>query len=348
MIDERIAPLAVMQRADPCAAWRRWLDEGRVRRVDGQLVLLGYHEVRDALAHPDLDHWPGDAAEPFGAASRRWFSEAAAANGCVRTVVLGQLRPAWQRLDVEALVAAHIDGFDGGDVVANITRPLVWDLVARLFGPCEVSLPDGPLAWALPELARGAPGPWASFVEVLARGSVLAPLVDRGGLVFAAFLLYALTDNLQNAAGLAAHTLVAHPAFADAVASGPGRAAAALLRYDSPVQAVPLRARCDTTVAGVHLAAGDAALAAVGAAHRDPAVFDDAERPRLDADDPGPLSFGHGPLGCLGASLATEVLEAFAGRFARIASSLQLAGAPAWRAAPPFLRGPELLLLERR
>jgi cytochrome P450 len=46
--------------------------------------------------------------------------------------------------------------------------------------------------------------------------------------------------------------------------------------------------------AGVDIRCGDSVVVAVAAANRDPAVFDQSDRFRLDRMGPPPLSFGYG------------------------------------------------------
>jgi cytochrome P450 len=61
----------------------------------------------------------------------------------------------------------------------------------------------------------------------------------------------------------------------------------------------------DTSLAGVHIPAGSITMAVIGAANRDPRVFEDPDR--FDATRPNArrnIAFGHGEHFCIGASLA--------------------------------------------
>jgi cytochrome P450 len=73
----------------------------------------------------------------------------------------------------------------------------------------------------------------------------------------------------------------------------------------------PRYAREDVEIDGVPIAAGDAVVASIVAANRDPRAFDDPET--LDvARGPGRaahLGFAHGPHFCLGAGLARVQAE---------------------------------------
>ncbi|HWF29710.1 MAG TPA: cytochrome P450 [Mycobacterium sp.] len=77
-----------------------------------------------------------------------------------------------------------------------------------------------------------------------------------------------------------------------------------LLRLDGPVQSTARSATADHVVDGVEICSGQSALIAITAANRDPAVFDQPARFRLDRNAPAPLSFGYGAHYCLGAALA--------------------------------------------
>jgi cytochrome P450 len=111
-----------------------------------------------------------------------------------------------------------------------------------------------------------------------------------------------------------------------------------LLRLEGPVQSAIRIATDDTTIGGVEIPAGAAALVAVAAANRDPAAFDESDEFRPDRTGRAPLTFGYGAHHCLGANLAR--LE-FATALPRIlARRPALVGAPSWRDTPA-IRGPE-------
>ncbi len=78
-----------------------------------------------------------------------------------------------------------------------------------------------------------------------------------------------------------------------------------LLRYDSPVQATSRIATEDVTIDGTQIRRGTPVLVAIGGANRDPAVFDQPDRLRIDRPDAARhLSFSRGIHHCLGAALA--------------------------------------------
>ncbi|MFF3222932.1 cytochrome P450 [Nocardia suismassiliense] len=102
-----------------------------------------------------------------------------------------------------------------------------------------------------------------------------------------------------------------------------------ILRYDSPVQMTARIALCDREIAGHPIARGEMVSLLLGAANRDPAVFDDPTRfdvTRPNAKDH--LSFSSGVHACLGASLArTEGVIALSALYERF-PGLRLTGPP--------------------
>ena len=118
-----------------------------------------------------------------------------------------------------------------------------------------------------------------------------------------------------------------------------------LLRYDSPVQLDGRRAREETELGGKRLRAGDVVISVIGAANRDPAVFDDPDTLDIGRTEQSHLSFGRGIHYCLGAPLAMlEARTAFAAVLERFAS-IRLAAEPRNRETV-VLRGVEHLWIE--
>jgi hypothetical protein len=105
-----------------------------------------------------------------------------------------------------------------------------------------------------------------------------------------------------------------------------------MLRFESPVQVDARQELEDADVGGVPIPAGSWAITFLGAANRDPAVFDDPESFRVVERDTPVLSFASGIHYCLGASLARLegriVFEQLLDRFEVIE---WLDDEPAWR-----------------
>ncbi|OBJ37191.1 cytochrome [Mycolicibacterium mucogenicum] len=113
-----------------------------------------------------------------------------------------------------------------------------------------------------------------------------------------------------------------------------------LLRLDGPVQSTVRTATEDHTVGGVDIAAGDSVVVVVAAANRDPAVFDDPDRFRLDRTGSAPVAFGYGAHYCLGSALAQ--LELTVALREVLARQPVIHGAVTWRDTPA-IRGPQTL-----
>jgi cytochrome P450 len=77
-----------------------------------------------------------------------------------------------------------------------------------------------------------------------------------------------------------------------------------ILRYESPVQAVARTAAEPVELSGVTLEPHAIVVSLVGAANRDPTVFENPDRFDITRKDLRPLSFGGGIHFCLGAQLA--------------------------------------------
>jgi cytochrome P450 len=82
-----------------------------------------------------------------------------------------------------------------------------------------------------------------------------------------------------------------------------------LMRFDSPIHAVPRLATQDMEFYGRRIRRGEAVFVVAGAANRDPEVFADADRLDVKRDARMHLGFGMGPHICLGGPLARMVAE---------------------------------------
>ncbi|MEU6589697.1 cytochrome P450 [Streptomyces sp. NPDC046881] len=105
------------------------------------------------------------------------------------------------------------------------------------------------------------------------------------------------------------HALLRHPdQLARLAAAGHAERACAaaveeLLRFDPPIQLAPRCALVDADIAGTPVPRGALVFVLLGAANRDPRVFAEPHRLRLDRE-PRHLAFGLGSHYCLGAALA--------------------------------------------
>ena len=101
-----------------------------------------------------------------------------------------------------------------------------------------------------------------------------------------------------------------------------------MLRFDSALQLFERTATEPVTVGDVTVQPGQKIAALLGAANRDPAVFEDADTFRPDRDPNPHLAFGAGVHFCVGAPLARMELVESLGLLLREHPDLHLAGPP--------------------
>jgi cytochrome P450 len=286
-------------------------------------------------------------------------------------------RAAEFRPRLEAIVDALLDELQAHaengvvDLLAHFARPLPIEVICELVG---IDVPDRP-RWREYGAAIAA-GHGEGFLKAIP-GIIDDSLVavghrrDQPGEDVVSHLLHAQAedgDRLdgtelvtlvwhlvlagQTPANLIANsveTLFAHPAQLAALRDDPAlmpNAVEELMRWCSPqLLTTPRYAREDVVLDGVPIAKGEAVVASILSANRDPRAFADPDH--FDALRPvGPaaqLGFSHGPHFCLGASLArveTEVaLSGLLKRFPALALAVppaELVRAPdpgTWRLA---------------
>jgi cytochrome P450 len=147
--------------------------------------------------------------------------------------------------------------------------------------------------------------------------------------------------------------LAEQPALADELRSDPGgipNFVEECLRLEGPIKSTFRLALEDTKIGDVEIAAGTVVMGSIGAANRDPRVFDDPDR--FDPKRPNArrnIAFGYGEHFCPGASLArAEARFSFERLLARL-DDFQLVDPAALRYAETFIiRGLEALPLRFR
>ena len=173
-------------------------------------------------------------------------------------------------------------------------------------------------------------------------------LGEREMLNMLRLLLIAGNETATNLIGNGLLALLANPDQFQRLRDDPGLVPAAveeLLRFDSPVQATIRRARTDCAVNGVEVRARESVVVLIGAANRDPDVFEAPDRLDVGRAPCPHLSLGRGIHHCLGAPLARlEARIAFEMLLERFARIQLLGGRPKFRSGI-MLRGLESLPL---
>lgn len=248
------------------------------------------------------------------------------------------MRPA-----VEGIASQLLDRIDPAepfDVVRCLADPLPELAMAPLIGLPETEHPVGLSALNVIETVRAAPGAADSAIraseEAIAatnalfdrpelaesRADALVPVllasereevIDREQVISLA--AHIATVGLAPTSGLIANGLLAllqNPDQYDALRDDPSLATSAvheLMRYDSPIHAVPRLATRDLTLLGRKIRPGDAVFVVAGAANRDPEVFREPDELDIRRDARMHLGFGMGPHICLGGPIARMIAE---------------------------------------
>jgi cytochrome P450 len=141
-------------------------------------------------------------------------------------------------------------------------------------------------------------------------------------------------ETTTNLIGNGTLTLLQHPDELARLRNDPSLDTAAveeILRYQSPVQMDARRAAEDTVVGGRAVARGEWVMTFLGAANRDPDVFDDPEDFHIVPRPAPVLSFATGIHYCLGASLARLEGRVVFRRLLERFGTIELVDTPTWR-----------------
>ncbi|WP_327140562.1 cytochrome P450 [Nocardia sp. NBC_01327] len=132
-------------------------------------------------------------------------------------------------------------------------------------------------------------------------------------LVFVCLMCFvAGNETTKSLIGNGALALLRHPEQAAMLRSTPEVVKSVVveaLRYDSPLQLTKRLATRDVEIGDGIIRTGDQVLVCLGAANRDPEIFERPDEFDLTRDASGHLAFGHGMHGCLGGQLAELVAE---------------------------------------
>ena len=161
-------------------------------------------------------------------------------------------------------------------------------------------------------------------------------------------LLVAGNETTRNLIGNGMLALLSHPEQLHLLRRNPdllGSAVSETLRYDSPVQLNGRSALEDVEIGGRTIRKGQIVISVIGAANRDPEVFENPDKLDIRRNSSRHLAFGRGIHYCLGAPLAElEGRIALAGILRRF-PSIRLAAEPE-RRPQTVLRGVKSLWVE--
>ena len=153
-------------------------------------------------------------------------------------------------------------------------------------------------------------------------------------------LLVAGHETTRNLLGNGLLALLQHPDQLASLKENPSLMPSAVrefARYNSPVQFSGRAVTEDFSWHDQSIKKGQTVILLLGSANHDPEKFSEPEKLEISRDEGMPLSFGHGPHYCIGASLAYMEAEiAFTTLLDRTSSLKMLDDAPAWRANLSF------------
>lgn len=260
-----------------------------------------------------------------------------------------RLRPRVAALAEELADQLAEAGRDGSavDLIAGFAEPLPVRVIAELLGIPEsdlgllrpwsnaiVKMYEYQVSLAQREAAEAAASEFVSYLrELVSRrrrqptadliSSLIAETDSAGGrltedelVTTCTLLLNAGHEASVNVVGNGVLALFANPdQWQRLLAAEAGdqslveRAVEELIRFDSPLQLFERTAITDTEIGPVRVRAGEKIAALLGAANRDPAVFEHPDRLEVGRLDNPHLGFGAGIHFCVGAPLARVELQ---------------------------------------
>jgi cytochrome P450 len=148
-------------------------------------------------------------------------------------------------------------------------------------------------------------------------------------------LLFAGHETTKNLIGNTIYLLGEQPQIFEALRADSSRfgdAVEEFLRLEGPAKATIRNVGpAGAELAGQTLLAGQRLLLQFAAANRDPAVFDDPDRFRLDRGKNPHLGFGHGIHYCLGAAIVRAELRVVLAELCARFEAIEIAGAVQWQ-----------------
>lgn len=148
------------------------------------------------------------------------------------------------------------------------------------------------------------------------------------------YVMVAITaghDTTSAALSGGMYGFITHPAEMDKLRAQPDlmrNASNEICRWVSPVRHFMRTANRDFPLRDITIREGESVALFYQSGNRDEALFDNAERFRIDRDPSGHVAFGYGVHACVGRQLALFELDAFFSRLIPRLRSIELAGEP--------------------
>jgi len=266
------------------------------------------------------------------------------------------------------------------DIIADLAEPLPVMVITRMMGVPDADR-DRFLRWsheltgatliAQPEMvarasraeremreyldelvARKVAAPEDDFISRLVQAQTADDHLTRDEVIATCILLLSAGhETTTRLIGNGLWLLLSHPDQLAALRADPARIPQAIeemLRFEPPIQMTIRFVARRTQVEGVTMKPGQMVMISLGAANRDPAVYDDPHRFDIRRSAPRHVAFGYGIHLCLGLSLARlEAKMAFEKLLERFETIAPLDTEPDWQ-GNPFFRGLEHLRVDLR
>lgn len=297
----------------PFPAFERLRAEGPVHYVPrhGCWIVIGHDAVRTALAEPHLF-----SSDPQAEVDEVLLGADPSDHGPVRRLVAAYLMTASQG-PFAARVAAEASALVGErfDLVADYAVPLARRAAALVIGLEESELNA---ILAAPDVSRPAAEMSEPALDLLRRAHLYRSLLaEAGGVLGDAracslvrLLCRAATETTERLVVRAAAALLTDAPLRRQVEEDPARLPAFIeetMRLYPPEPNLVRRATRDVELGGKTIPAGATVFISLLGANRDPAVFPEPGKVRLDRARTLHLAFGGGPHQCVGAGLARRI-----------------------------------------
>ena len=213
-----------------------------------------------------------------------------------------------------ALALAPVIGLPGESPVAAVAALNVIERVRTAPGapPAAIAASERAIAQTNALLEQVEPGGSESLLPVLLASEEAGDIPREQVISLAAHIGTVGLAPTTGLIGNGLHALLSHPDEFSALRNSPELIPGAvheLMRFDSPIHAVPRLATRDIELHGRRIRHGEAVFVVAGAANRDPEVFEDPDRLDVCRDARQHLGFGMGPHICLGGPLARMIAE---------------------------------------